>query len=304
MQLLHFGCWWYSYGEVCKKFSGTRQVSSTYSPAVYPKKASTYDMHRDSAACTFSASYQKIRDTFDKTLFIGHTATKRGFLLPSLKQPFLSSTVWFWRKTKTLILSRPYVAGIFWVACAHLLPRGILDYQGTSLTNEPWSDKGCLLSLKFDWSLIDETWYFVASHRVQTTLLHLDLFVLRLSIVRNGHLSIASRTEVLLRFRMKLSHSITTKEFQASNFAFFFFPQKKTFTCWKVTLPSENWDDHLSVKERWPTKDEHGIPIPGNKDKQHGTEVRDLFVWCPGLVGSRMYRSCTNSSFGAIPSKI
>lgn len=115
-------------------------------------------------------------------------------------------------KTKTLILSRPYVAGIFWVACAHLLPRGILDYQGTSLTNESWSDKGCLLSLKFDWSWIDETGnYFVASHRVQTTLLHLDLFVLCLSIVRNGHLSTASRTEMLLRFRMKLSRSITTK---------------------------------------------------------------------------------------------
>lgn len=98
MQLLHFGCWWYSYGEVCKKFSGTRQVSSTHSPAVYPKKASTYDMHRDSAACTFSSLYQKIRGTFDKTLFIGHTATKRVFLLTSLKQPFLSSTVWFWRR--------------------------------------------------------------------------------------------------------------------------------------------------------------------------------------------------------------
>ena len=39
--------------------------------------------------------------------------------------------------TKTLILSRPYVAGIFWVACAHLVPRVLLDYQGTSLINAP-----------------------------------------------------------------------------------------------------------------------------------------------------------------------
>jgi len=37
-----------------------------------------------------------------------------------------------------LILSRPYVAGIFWIACAHLVPRVILDYQGTALTNERW----------------------------------------------------------------------------------------------------------------------------------------------------------------------
>ena len=40
------------------------------------------------------------------------------------------------------------MAGIFWVACAHLLPRGILDYQGTSLTNEPWSDKGNVVGSK------------------------------------------------------------------------------------------------------------------------------------------------------------
>lgn len=37
-----------------------------------------------------------------------------------------------------LILTKPYVAGIFWVACAHLVPRVLLDYQGTSLTNERW----------------------------------------------------------------------------------------------------------------------------------------------------------------------
>ncbi|CAJ1351003.1 unnamed protein product, partial [Effrenium voratum] len=40
-----------------------------------------------------------------------------------------------------LILSRPFVAGIFWVACAHLVPRVILDYQGTALTNERWPKK-------------------------------------------------------------------------------------------------------------------------------------------------------------------
>lgn len=37
-----------------------------------------------------------------------------------------------------LILTKPYVAGIFWVACAHLVPRVILDYQGTVLINERW----------------------------------------------------------------------------------------------------------------------------------------------------------------------
>lgn len=40
-----------------------------------------------------------------------------------------------------LILSRPYVAGIFWVACAHLVPRVLLDYQGTALINERWPKK-------------------------------------------------------------------------------------------------------------------------------------------------------------------
>eukprot|EP00933_Yihiella_yeosuensis_P065669 TRINITY_DN6961_c1_g1_i1.p1 TRINITY_DN6961_c1_g1~~TRINITY_DN6961_c1_g1_i1.p1 ORF type:complete len:106 (+),score=6.54 TRINITY_DN6961_c1_g1_i1:166-483(+) len=40
-----------------------------------------------------------------------------------------------------LILTRPYVAGIFWVACAHLVPRIILDYQGTSLVNDRWPKK-------------------------------------------------------------------------------------------------------------------------------------------------------------------
>ncbi|CAE7403714.1 unnamed protein product [Symbiodinium pilosum] len=40
-----------------------------------------------------------------------------------------------------LILSRPFVAGIFWIACAHLVPRVILDYQGTALTNERWPRK-------------------------------------------------------------------------------------------------------------------------------------------------------------------
>jgi len=33
------------------------------------------------------------------------------------------------------------VAGIFWVACAHLVPRAILDYQGTSVVDDRWPGK-------------------------------------------------------------------------------------------------------------------------------------------------------------------
>lgn len=114
-------------------------------------------------------------------------------------------------------------------------------------------------------------------HRIEcrTTLLHLDLFVLCLSIVRNGHLSIASRTEMLLRFRMKLSHSITTKGVPSIELCVFFFRKKDIYLLKSDPAIRKFLDDHLSVKERWPTKDEHGIPIPGNKDKQHGTEVRN-----------------------------
>ena len=78
--------------------------------------------------------------------------------------------------------------------------------------------------------------YFVSPHRVQTTLVPLDLFVLCLSIVRNGNVSIVTRTGMLLRFSMKLSHGITTKEFQASNSAFFF-SKKRNSLAEKVTLP-------------------------------------------------------------------
>jgi ATP/ADP translocase len=37
-----------------------------------------------------------------------------------------------------IICSRPYMAGIFCIACAHLVPRVVLDYQGTALVNERW----------------------------------------------------------------------------------------------------------------------------------------------------------------------
>jgi len=37
-----------------------------------------------------------------------------------------------------LIATKPFVAGIFWVACAHLVPRTILDYQGVALIDERW----------------------------------------------------------------------------------------------------------------------------------------------------------------------
>merc|ERR1711920_183273 len=37
-----------------------------------------------------------------------------------------------------IIITEPYVAGIFWVACAHLVPRAILDYQGTSVVDDRW----------------------------------------------------------------------------------------------------------------------------------------------------------------------
>jgi hypothetical protein len=37
-----------------------------------------------------------------------------------------------------LILSHPVLLGIFWVAAAHLIPRGILDYQGTGVVKWKW----------------------------------------------------------------------------------------------------------------------------------------------------------------------
>ena len=65
---------------------------------------------------------------------------------------------------EALILSRPYVAGIFWVACAHLVPRVLLDYQGTALINEPWqtANQGFAL-LDVGWTI---SWSEPANHHV------------------------------------------------------------------------------------------------------------------------------------------
>eukprot|EP00434_Breviolum_minutum_P010439 symbB.v1.2.009205.t1/scaffold580.1/size320225/7 len=86
----------------------------------------------------------------------------------------------------TLILSRPYVAGIFWVACAHLLPRGILDYQGTSLTNERWPTKdehGIPIPGNKDKQTAFFAWCFVANS-IGTMLL--SLLGLRSLVERGG----------------------------------------------------------------------------------------------------------------------
>ena len=71
-------------------------------------------------------------------------------------------------------------------------------------------------------------------------------FVLCLSIVRNGNVSIVTRTGMLLRCSMKLSHGITTKEFQASNSAFFFSKKRKSLAE-KVTLPFQKVGMTMSV---------------------------------------------------------
>ena len=71
-------------------------------------------------------------------LFFGCPAPVPEFGSRTTTESTHAPCVAVFRPAQILILTKPYVAGIFWVACAHLVPRVLLDYQGTSLTNETW----------------------------------------------------------------------------------------------------------------------------------------------------------------------